>query len=157
MIAPTRTAAPSEINPNINCPVASLIQPMANGPANPPTLPIEFANAIPPAAAVPVRNVGGIVQNIGIAEYSPILDKDNNMIVSTGLELTNALAINADPPNTKQRVKCHWRSFIRSELMPIKIIPIAAQIKGMAAINPIWRVVRYENVFIICGSHMLTP
>jgi len=37
----------------------SLIQPMAYGPPKPPRLPIEFINAMPPAAAEPVRKPVG--------------------------------------------------------------------------------------------------
>ena len=38
--------------------------PMIVGPTNPPVVPIELMNARPPAAAMPVRNRGGIVQKM---------------------------------------------------------------------------------------------
>jgi hypothetical protein len=47
--------------------VASLTQPMAYGPTKPPRLPIEQINAMPPAAAEPVRNAVGRVQKMGNA------------------------------------------------------------------------------------------
>src|SRR5271166_859754 len=43
--------------------VRSFTTPTYQGPKNPPRLPIELIQAIEAAAAVPVRNIGGIAQN----------------------------------------------------------------------------------------------
>jgi thiamine monophosphate synthase len=39
------------------------LAPTYQGPKKPPRLPSELIQAIAPAAAVPVRNIGGIAQN----------------------------------------------------------------------------------------------
>src|SRR5215467_12862637 len=64
--------AASATRPSVVSPVASLIQPMAYGPTKPPRLPIEFINAMPPAAAEPVRKPVGSVQKVVLAAYTPI-------------------------------------------------------------------------------------
>jgi hypothetical protein len=43
-----------------------LIQPTANGPTNPPKLPIASIMAIPADTAVPIKTSEGIVQNVGL-------------------------------------------------------------------------------------------
>src|SRR5262249_46275583 len=59
--------AASTTRPSVVSPVASLIQPMTYGPTKPPTLPIGFINAMPPAAAEPVRKPVGRDQKVGTA------------------------------------------------------------------------------------------
>src|SRR6516164_6167038 len=44
----------------------------AYGPTKPPRLPIELINAMPPAAAAPVRKLVGRVQKVALAAYSAI-------------------------------------------------------------------------------------
>jgi len=51
-------------SPAENDPVSSLSHPMTYGPTNPPVVPMELMKARPPAAAMPVRKRGGIVQKI---------------------------------------------------------------------------------------------
>src|SRR5580700_10430836 len=77
-------------------PVASLIQPMAYGPTKPPRLPIEFINAMPPAAAEPVRKPVGSAQKVGTAEYTGIAQMLRATAAKTGL-LRYAEAISAKP------------------------------------------------------------
>src|SRR5262245_31531066 len=45
---------------------------MTAGPTNPPNVPTELIKARPPAAARPVRNLGGIVQKIARAPLTPV-------------------------------------------------------------------------------------
>ena len=42
------------------------------GPIAPPVVPMELMNARPPAAAIPVRNRGGIVQKMARAPLMPV-------------------------------------------------------------------------------------
>ncbi len=53
-------------------PVASLIQPIRNGPPKPARLPIELISAIAPAAAVPDSHAVGSVQNTPKVQNTPI-------------------------------------------------------------------------------------
>jgi hypothetical protein len=50
-------------SPPAKLPVASFITPTYQGPKKPPRLPSELIHAIEAAAAVPVRNIGGMAQN----------------------------------------------------------------------------------------------
>lgn len=43
--------------------VSSSVQPTIDGPRKPPRLPTELISAMPPAAAVLVRKIGGSPQN----------------------------------------------------------------------------------------------
>src|SRR4051812_17524896 len=61
--AATKLSNASPNNPPAKLPVASFITPIHHGPKKPPRLPIELIHAIDAAAAVPVRNMGGIDQN----------------------------------------------------------------------------------------------
>src|SRR4051794_5347434 len=53
-------------------PVSSFSQPKIVGPTNPPIVPTELMNASPPAAAIPVRKRGGIVQKMPRAALMPL-------------------------------------------------------------------------------------
>src|SRR6516165_12668626 len=79
--------AASSTRPSVVSPVASLIQPMAYGPTKPPRLPIELINAMPPAAAEPVRKPVGRVQNVALAAYTPIAQMVRVAAARTGLLL----------------------------------------------------------------------
>ncbi|GBQ97052.1 hypothetical protein AA23498_2805 [Acetobacter nitrogenifigens DSM 23921 = NBRC 105050] len=59
------------IKPILNDPVLSFRYPTIDGPMNPPTVPIVLIKAIPPAAALPLRNLVGIAQKIARAEFTP--------------------------------------------------------------------------------------
>jgi len=52
-------------------PVLSVRIPTSIGPANPPRLPTEFISAIPPAAAVPPRNVVARAQKGPTVDFNP--------------------------------------------------------------------------------------
>jgi hypothetical protein len=53
----------SPYRPPEKLPVTSFITPTYQGPKKPPRFPIELIQAMAAAAAVPVRNIGGIAQN----------------------------------------------------------------------------------------------
>ena len=55
--------AASAKSPPAKLPVTSLTQPTMDGPKKPPRLPNELIQAMLAAAAMPVRNIGGIDQN----------------------------------------------------------------------------------------------
>ena len=59
-------------SPAENDPVSSVSHPITYGPTNPPVVPMELMNARPPAAAMPVRNRGGMVQKIARAPLMPV-------------------------------------------------------------------------------------
>src|SRR6266851_1517940 len=54
-VADANKEMPATASPPYKLPVCSLIQPIAYGPANPPRFASELTNAIPEAAANPVR------------------------------------------------------------------------------------------------------
>src|SRR5262245_58996512 len=56
----------------VKLPLAAFTCPMILGPSMPPRLATELIRAIPPAAAAPVRNTGGIVQNVGNMHFMPV-------------------------------------------------------------------------------------
>ena len=56
--AAARTSSPAEYDP-----LTPRNHPMTVGPTNPPRLPTELMSAMPAAAAVPPRTIGGIAQN----------------------------------------------------------------------------------------------
>lgn len=62
----------STSNPVIVLPVNSLTQPISYGPPKPARLPIELINAMPPAAATPLKKAVGRVQNSPNAANPPI-------------------------------------------------------------------------------------
>src|SRR5919108_111456 len=66
--APSTSRIASTTNGVSKPPVESSITPVNAGPANPPRFPTAAINAIPAAAAVPVRNAVGIAPKTGIAE-----------------------------------------------------------------------------------------
>src|SRR5882672_10806890 len=63
--------APMKTNPQYMLPVLFLKKPMANGPTKPETLPMELINAIPDAAAYPVKNSQGSAQKGAKKLYDP--------------------------------------------------------------------------------------
>src|SRR5580693_10433685 len=62
-IAATRHSKARPNRPPAKLPVASFMTPTYQAPKKPPRLPIELIQAMPPASAVPLRNIGGIAQN----------------------------------------------------------------------------------------------
>src|SRR6267154_1712071 len=63
--------APTKTSPQYMLPVLVLKKPMANGPTNPETLPMELINAIPDAAAYPVKKSQGSAQKGAKKLYAP--------------------------------------------------------------------------------------
>src|SRR5690348_10076537 len=88
------TANPAISNsPPVKLPVASLIQPIAYGPAKPARLPIELITAMPAAAAVPDRTAVGNVQNTGSVPNTPQAPMAKAMTVNVGLLVSVDAAI----------------------------------------------------------------
>jgi hypothetical protein len=58
--------------------------PITVGPTKPPRLPIELISAMPAAAAVPPRKIGGMAQNTLITDRWPTCDsaKLSTMIIT---------------------------------------------------------------------------
>src|SRR5437773_564736 len=67
MKAARRYVAAVRYIPNSKPPVLSLIFPIIIGPKNPPRLPTELMNAIPPAEAVPLRKLVASAQKGALA------------------------------------------------------------------------------------------
>ena len=71
-------------NPAVNPPVTSFSYPITYGATKPARLPIELISAIPPAAAVPLGNAAGNVQNNGAIANRPIAQTESEAILCTG-------------------------------------------------------------------------
>src|SRR3954454_6195221 len=70
------------ISPAVKLPVASRAQPIRNGPAKPPRLPIELIAAIPAAAFCPDRKSVGRAQKGGRADMTAAMASDNSAMVA---------------------------------------------------------------------------
>src|SRR5258706_548532 len=76
--------APTKTSPQYMLPVLALKKPMANGPTNPETLPMELINAIPEAAAYPVKKSQGIDQKGPKKLYAPPAISENATMDTRG-------------------------------------------------------------------------
>jgi hypothetical protein len=63
--------------PGMKLPVERSRIPASIGPTCPPRFAMELIRAIPPAAAVPERNAGGIAQNGPCAPFTPAQATDS--------------------------------------------------------------------------------
>src|SRR5260370_30888864 len=63
--------AATAVKPTTYDPENSFSQPIMDGPTKPPTVPMLLMNARPPAAATPVRNRVGMVQQVARAAVTP--------------------------------------------------------------------------------------
>ena len=72
MRAEASTSSPAEYEP-----LTWRSHPMTLGPTNPPRLPIELMRAMPAAAAVPPRKIGGIAQKTPCTERWPSWERAN--------------------------------------------------------------------------------
>ena len=79
------------------------------GPKKPPRLPMELITAIPVAAAVPVRNWAGIVQNSGVQAKMPAAPMHRQTIVAT-VPSTNIAAISEIDAISTATFRCHLLS-----------------------------------------------
>src|SRR5689334_17552594 len=69
---PEASSIPADImSPPEKVPVDFLSRPASQGPTCPPRLATELISAIPPAAAAPVRKVGGMAQKGPCADFTP--------------------------------------------------------------------------------------
>src|ERR1700761_5243498 len=103
-----------------------LAQPTAVGPKKPPRLPIELIQAMPDAAAVPVRIIEGNVQNGPLLPYRPIVAIDMptkaHAVPIVLPAMTRPIAATTQAQNRFQR-----RSPMRSEIQPQTSMLIAPQ------------------------------
>ena len=76
--------APTAHIPARLLPVRSDSAPVAYGAAKPPRLPSELIKPMPPAAAAPVRNLGGRAQKTGRAAKIPIAVMVTGIITAIG-------------------------------------------------------------------------
>src|SRR4029079_4988598 len=94
--------------PSLKLPVAVFIAAITTGPSMPPRLATELMRAIPPAAAVPLRNEDGRVQNVGSMLFIPVSVSARPATKSQG-EGAQAIisqpvaARNADPATRQRR------------------------------------------------------
>src|SRR3954468_12838707 len=101
--------------------------PTYHGPKKPPRLPSELIHAMAPAAAVPVRNIGGIAQNGPLEPQNPIAATDMptsaHQVPIVMPAMTSPIVEPVQAAN-----KCHRRSFMRSERRPHPTMAIPPQI-----------------------------
>src|SRR5208282_2286289 len=120
----SRDAAINSIPPAKLC-VACRTVPTTYGPAKPPRFPIELTSAIAPAAAVPLRNSGGIAQNGPKVPQIPAAAIESAPSDRTGDRVV-AASIRPTAPTAAQNARCHRRSPLRSDARPTNTIAIAA-------------------------------
>jgi len=108
--------------------VAELIVPMTKGLMKPEALPMELANAIPVAAAAPVRIAGGNVQNCEIVVITPIVARHNAGRLIRISDWNVALIRKPAAASTPGTARCQRRSLKRSELLPTRIMVTTAQL-----------------------------
>ena len=65
-------------------PLAPLRSPITEGPTRPLRFEIELISGMPPAAALPVRNVDGSTQNGPVALRWPTIAIDSASMISAG-------------------------------------------------------------------------
>src|SRR5271154_6908455 len=91
--------------------------PTYQGPKKPPRLPRELIHAIEAAAAVPVRNIGGIDQNGPWDPYNPTAAIDRPTIAPQKPMVRPAM-ISPIAETAQAASRFQRRSFIRSETKP---------------------------------------
>ena len=72
-------------------------------------------------------------------------------------EVKYALAMKPSPPIAHGIAMCMKRSPVRSELVPIAIMPIAAAIYGSAEIMLTVKSLKPDRFWTICGIHSVRP
>src|SRR6185437_12124743 len=122
----------------------------------PPRFASEQANAIPPAAAEPFRNVEGSAHTTGIAAAAPALTSENSTTVASVPCGPLAAMVSAAAATTNGTTICQRRSRVRSELTPHHSVPITATAFGTAISQPIWYVSLTPVSRRIDGSQKLT-
>ena len=114
-------------SPAVNDPVLSRSQPMRYGPAKPPVVPMVLMKANPPAAATPVRNRVGIVQNTARAAVTPT--KASVRPASAGTRDV-VMTETASPTAASAQVSVRWKIFfpVRSTCQAQAIMPADANV-----------------------------
>src|SRR5712692_7647636 len=93
-------------------------------------------NAMPPAAAVPERNIDGNGQKHGLCAYTPMAATDMAAIAQYRWDVAPA-ATSPTAATTDEDTMCHRRSWRRSDEYAQSTIPIAPMAYGMAVTNPV--------------------
>lgn len=113
--SPMRSKAPPRIHRETDIlPVLSITTPTSVGPTNPPRFPTELINAIPPAAAVPLKNVVERAQKGAIADFNPINDIIRAAIPIYGF-CSQALKPKPSAAENAATATCHRLSPVLSE------------------------------------------
>jgi arabinofuranosyltransferase len=153
---PAATISDNAMRPPRKLSVAVFTRPTSDGPTKPPRFPIELISAMPPAAADPVRNAVGSVQNGPSAPQMPAAAMQNETSDSRGTVLY-PLSSRPAAPASAGNVTCHRRSPVLSECAPTYTMTNAAATYGIADRIPTIRSPNPENPLIIWGSQKLTP
>jgi hypothetical protein len=125
---------------------------MAYGPAKPLRLDTELMRAIPPAAAVPVKNFDGNGQKGPYTLKRPAAATDKNITASTG-DCANAQPIKPMAETAETAAICRHLYPVRSEWAATITIATRPTRLGMAETKPICRLFKFEKPRTICGSH----
>src|SRR5207253_1343218 len=97
------------------------------GPKKPPRLPSELIQAIPEAAAVPVRNIVGIDQNGPLVPYNPAAAIDMPT-TDHQLPIVRPAMISPTADSAQVQNSVHRRSPSRSDSQPQNTIATAPQL-----------------------------
>src|ERR1700754_3071513 len=137
-------------------PVAPLIQPISVGLTKPPRMPSELITAMPAAAALRPRYVGGIDQK---SEPPPKMKNDathSSVITMLTPEPANDVDASAITPMASVPPTCQRRSPKRSELRLIMSTPSAPKKYGTAVNQPIVDRLAMPMPLIIVGSQKVS-
>ena len=123
---PIRSKAPPRIHNEIDILlVLSYTTPTRVGPTNPPRFPTELISAMPPAAAVPLKNVVERAQKGAIADFNPINASISATIAKYGF-CNHALNPNPNAAENAVIATCHRLSPVLSEWYPTRSITTIA-------------------------------
>src|SRR5579875_3765597 len=118
---------------------------MMVGPNMPPRLATELIRAMPPAAAGPLRKVGGSVQNVGNMHFVPVSvraapatksQRESRPGVANRPEAKRAIINHPVAPVNAEQATCQRRSPVLSEFLPTRTMPVIAITLGAAAKRP---------------------
>src|SRR4029077_18748554 len=146
----------SPYRPPEKLPVASFITPTYQGPKKPPRLPIELIHAMAAAAAVPVRNIGGIAQNGPLEPENPTAAID---IPTSAHHVPIVMPAMTSPAVETMQANSRFqrRSFMRSETKPQTTRPMPPQMYGTMVNQPTVMLLVTPMDLIICGMKNSIP
>src|SRR5579872_3082151 len=107
---------------------------------------MELIRAIPPAAAAPVRKIGGRVQKSGNMHFmavcvtvTPTTKSQRELMpgIANQPDANKAIIDHPSAAANAEQATCQRRSPVRSECLPTRIIPARAIKLGAAARRPI--------------------